>query len=61
MHKKRLSIAVLSGLIVETLNKIVPLVIMFVAQKRLGMESFGFALFGVSIIEMAVNFVNLGF
>src|SRR5689334_15449454 len=61
MQKKRLSIAVLSGLTVETLNRLAPLIVMYVAQKRLGMQGFGYALFGVSVIEIIIPFITFGY
>lgn len=61
IHKKRLSLAVSSGIAIETLNKIAPLIILHIAKKRLGLEMFGFALFGISFIEMVIPFVSYGY
>lgn len=51
----------LSGLIVEILNKIAPLIIIHVAQKRLGIEKLGYALFGISVIELVIPFILYGY
>ncbi|MBI2603652.1 MAG: hypothetical protein HYW48_11425 [Deltaproteobacteria bacterium] len=61
IYKKRVSIAVLSGLLVEMLNKVAPLIIIHFAQKRLGIEKFGFALFGISVIELVTPFIVFGY
>ncbi len=61
IHKKRLSLAVSTGIAIETVNKIAPLIILHLAKKRLGLEMFGFALFGISFIEMVVPFVSYGY
>lgn len=61
LHKKRISITILTGLFVEFLNKIAPLVIFHLAQKRLGLEKFGYALFGISVIELVIPFITFGY
>lgn len=61
IYKKRISISLLSGLIVEILNKIAPLIIIHVAQKRLGIEKLGYALFGVSVIELVTPLIVFGY
>ncbi len=61
LHKKRISITILTGLFVEFLNKIAPLVIIHIAQKRLGLEKFGYALFGISVIELVIPFITFGY
>ena len=61
MHKKRLSVSVLLLLLVEIVNKVFPLYIIHFVQKKLGVEGFGYAHFGISIIEMAVPFIVFGY
>ncbi len=61
IYKKRISITVFSGLIVEILNKIAPLIIIHIAQKRLGIEKFGYALFGISVIELVLPVISFGY
>lgn len=61
IHTKRISITVLSGVIIELLNKIAPLIIIHFAQRRLGIENFGYALFGLTVIEVAVPFIVFGY
>jgi O-antigen/teichoic acid export membrane protein len=61
IHQKRLSLAVSTGIFIESINKIAPLIILHIAKKRLGLEMFGFALFGISFIEMVIPFVSYGY
>lgn len=61
IYKQRISITLLSGLIVEILNKIAPLIIIHVAQQRLGIEKLGYALFGISVIELLIPFIIYGY
>ena len=61
MHKKRLSVSVLLLLAVEIINKVFPLYIIHYVQKKLGVESFGYAQFGISVIEMSIPFIVFGY
>lgn len=58
---KRLSFAILVGVVVEILNKIVPLIVLSYVQKKLGVTAFGGAQFGIAIIEMAIPLVVFGY
>jgi O-antigen/teichoic acid export membrane protein len=58
---KRLSFTILVGVVVEILNKIVPLVVLSYVQKKLGVTAFGGAQFGIAIIEMAIPLVVFGY
>lgn len=61
MDKKRIATTVSSGILVEVLNKIAPLVILFIIQRRLGIDSFGFAMFGISMVELFLPLVVFGY
>lgn len=61
VYKKRISVTLLTGLLIEILNKIAPLIIFHIAQKRLGTENLGFALFGISVIELVTPFIMYGY
>ena len=61
IYKRRIITTLGSGVVVEILNKIAPLLIIFLAQSKLGLESFGYALFGISVMEVAVAWVNFGY
>lgn len=61
IHKKRLTITLAASLSVEALSKIVPLLTLYFAQKRLGVTAFGFAQFGIAVIEMAIPFITFGY
>ncbi len=57
---KRLTFSLIIGLASELINKIIPILILHFAQKKLGTESFGYAQFGISIGEIIVPFILLG-
>lgn len=61
MDIRRISVTVLSGILIEFFNKIAPLLIIFVIQRRLGMESFGFAMFGISMVELFLPLIVFGY
>lgn len=61
IHRKRLSFALASSLGVEVINKIIPLFVLHLAQKRLGLESFGFAQFGISVFEVMIPLLTYGY
>jgi O-antigen/teichoic acid export membrane protein len=59
--KKRLSLAILSSLLAELVGKILPLAILSIGQRRLGIESFGFAMVGVTLLEFSFPFITFGY
>lgn len=59
--RRRITTALLIGLIAEAFNKIAPLLIMRYSQGRLGMERFGHAQFTMSVVEMFFPFVTFGY
>lgn len=61
MDKKRIATTVSSGILVEILNKIAPLVILFIIQRRLGIDAFGYAMFGISMVELFLPLVVFGY
>ena len=61
MDIKRISITVLSGVFIEFLNKVAPLIIIFVIQRRIGVNSFGYAMFGISMVELFLPLVVFGY
>lgn len=61
LHRGRLSIGIVSGLIVEILNKIAPLIILHHAQKHLGLHAFGGAQFGLAWLETLQPLVAFGY
>ena len=58
---KRLSFTIFVGVVVEFLNKIVPLVVLSYVQKKLGVTAFGGAQLGIAMIEMAIPLVVFGY
>jgi hypothetical protein len=46
IHRRRLGISIASGLLMEGLHKLSPLLILYHAQKYLGLSAFGSAQFG---------------
>jgi len=59
--KKRISITLLSNVSAELVGKAAPVAMLFLAQKRLGVASFGFSQVGITLIEMSVPFIVFGY
>lgn len=59
--KKRLSLTIFSSLVAELLGKIVPLAILAMGQRCLGIETLGFILVGITLIEMCFPFISFGY
>ncbi len=60
-RQKRILGALLLGFFAEIINKIVPLITLSVAQKRLGLGGLGSALFSLSILEVTVPLIVFGY
>ena len=52
IHRRRLGLSIASGLIMEGLNKIAPLLILYHAQKHLGLKAFGGAQYGLAWLDV---------
>ncbi|MDQ3233063.1 MAG: hypothetical protein M3Q07_14700, partial [Pseudobdellovibrionaceae bacterium] len=61
IHRRRLGISIASGLLMEGLNKISPLLILYHAQKYLGLAAFGSAQFGMAWLEIIQPLVAFGY
>jgi len=61
INRRRLSLTIASGLIVETINKVSPLLILHHAQKYLGLAAFGWAQYGVALLETLQPLVAFGY
>ncbi len=59
--KKRLSLTIFSSLIAELFGKIAPLAILAMGQRRLGIETLGFVLVGITLIEVCFPFITFGY
>lgn len=59
--KQSLFIAFVFSVCVECINKLVPLIVINFAQKRLGVESFGYAQVGIALLEITIPFVIWGY
>ena len=57
----RLTTTLVAGLSAEIANKIFPLVIIHYAQSRLGMERFGYAQFGIYLVDLFLPVVVWGY
>ena len=58
---KRITSTLLTGFLAEIFNKIIPFFLYSFALRKIGTGGFGFALYGVSIIEMSIPFITLGY
>lgn len=58
---KRLSITIIAGICVEAINRLIPLFMIHFAQKKIGVEGFGFAQYGISLIELVIPLVVFGY
>jgi O-antigen/teichoic acid export membrane protein len=61
IHRRRLGISIASGLVMEGLNKISPLLILYHAQKYLGLTAFGSAQYGIAWLEIIQSLVAFGY
>lgn len=57
----RVSMAVMGGLFVEVINKLIPVFILAYAQSRIGIQGFGTAQFVITLVEMALPFITFGY
>ncbi len=60
-RKKRIVSSLALGFGAEIINKISPLIVLSLAQKRLGLGSLGSSLFALSIIEITIPFIIFGY
>ncbi len=61
MKKKRLAKNLFVIALVEIINKAVPLILLYLVPKRLGLAGFGFAQIGLTLIETAIPFITFGY
>jgi O-antigen/teichoic acid export membrane protein len=61
MQGKRIFLGLTGQILAEFVNKVVPLVILHYVIVRIGAEAYGFAQFGMSILDLAIPFVVLGY
>lgn len=61
VQKRRLATTIAAAMLVEVANKIFPLVVIHFAQARLGVGAFGFAQFGLHLVDFAIPFVVFGY
>jgi O-antigen/teichoic acid export membrane protein len=61
IHRRRLVFGIASGLLLEGLNKVSPLLILYHAQKYLGLAAFGSAQFGLAWLEIMQPLVAFGY
>jgi O-antigen/teichoic acid export membrane protein len=61
INHRRISLSVASGLLLEIINKISPLLILHHAQKSLGLPDFGWAQYQLALFEVVQPFVTYGF
>jgi PST family polysaccharide transporter len=61
VHHRRLSLTLASGITLDLANKLIPIYLLHYAQSRLGLEAFGFAQFAISLIEIMIPFVIMGY
>ncbi|MBF0443582.1 MAG: oligosaccharide flippase family protein [Oligoflexales bacterium] len=61
INRRRLSFAIATGLLVEVIYKITPLLILYHAQKCLGLVAFGWAQYGIALFETMQPFVGYGY
>jgi O-antigen/teichoic acid export membrane protein len=61
IKKKRIANALLLGGLAEIINKIFPLIVINYAQAKLGMEGFGYAQFGLLMVDLTIPFVLYGY
>lgn len=61
MNHRRITIAVVSGLLLEIINKISPLLILHHAQKALGLTDFGWAQYQLAVFEAVQPLIVFGF
>ncbi len=61
MQKRRVAMTIAAAMLVEVANKIFPLVVIHFAQARLGVSAFGFAQFGMHLVDFAIPFVVFGY
>ena len=61
INHRRISLSIASGLLLEIINKISPILILYHAQKSLGLADFGWAQFQLALFEVVQPFVTYGF
>lgn len=61
MHKKRIAKSLIISVAVEAINKISPILVLYVVSVKLGVERFGFAQFSITLIEAAIPFIVFGY
>lgn len=61
INRRRISVAVASGLLLEVINKISPLLILYHVQKTLGLAGFGWAQYQIALFESIQPFISYGF
>ena len=61
MNKERIVRTVAFAIVVEFINKIFPLFIVFYVIRNLGKAAFGYAQFGIAMMEISLPFIILGY
>lgn len=61
VQKRRLATTIVAAMMVEVANKIFPLIVIHFAQAQLGVAAFGFAQFGIHLVDFAIPFVVFGY
>lgn len=61
IQSKRLSFTLLANLVTEIFLKFIPLLMIHLGQRRLGLEAFGYAQFGIALIETVLPFIPAGY
>ncbi len=61
VNKRRIGLAILSGLLLDLINKISPLIVLSHAQRYLGLASFGHAQWLIALIETVQPIIFFGY
>jgi len=61
LARRRIGTAILSGLVTEVVNKIVPFLVLHLAMSRVGVESFGYGQYILTLVDFANLAVILGY
>lgn len=61
VEKKRVAYSLLFSFIAEIANKIFPLIIIHYVQLKLGLKQFGYAQFGIYLVDLSLPFVAWGY
>lgn len=61
MQKKRITTTLLIGILSEIINKIVPIALINIASRRLGIEIFGKTQFAIYLVDIFIPFITWGY